>query len=107
MLKQGTNMDLIDNEKVKVQAQLGLAERMLKNQLEIEITEFITDMVMPEMEEKIKQIAKEAVSKWSVKVQYQKEMQAFGNVDKVLVRFVENVIESKMRVKVPNIEDNL
>jgi len=98
-------MDLIDNEKVKVQAQLGLAERMLKNQLEIEITEFITDMVMPEMEEKIKQIAKEAVSKWSVKVQYQKEMQAFGNVDKVLVRFVENVIESKMRVKVPNIED--
>jgi phage baseplate assembly protein W len=89
----------INQNAIKQDVQIGLMTRMLKNQLEQEVEEYIRQEVMPSIEENIKKMAKEAVEKWSVRVQNQQELTAFGHLDKIMVTFVEHVINKVEPVK--------
>jgi hypothetical protein len=94
----------IDENKIKEDVQVGLMMRMLKNQLETEVEDHIRNEIMPKIDNKIKIMAKEAVAKWSVKIQSQQELTAFGNLDKIMVTFVEHII-NKVEPNKPNIEE--
>ena len=82
----------IDKTQIRSDIQMDLMTRTLQNQLQQEVEEEIKSQVMPRIEAKIKDMAKEAVGKWAINMSTQKDMTAFGNVDKIMVQFIENVI---------------
>ena len=93
MFKQGTNMAVIDNNKIKSDIQISHIERALRNEFEAQVAEHISEVVMPQIEANIKLYAKEAVAAWATKMQMQEKLNAFDRVTEVLVTFTENVIK--------------
>ena len=82
----------INQEYIEADMKINVMARMLRNQVVKEIEDELRDRVMPDINEVIKELAKSAVEKWSITMQEEKEMQAFGPIDKILIKFVEEVV---------------
>ena len=82
----------INQEYIEADMKINVMARMLQNQVVNEIEDELRERIMPDVNKVIKELAKSAAEKWSIRLQKEKSMEAFGPIDKILIQFVEEVV---------------
>lgn len=86
---------------IATEKQVEFARRMIQSQLTKEVEDYIRSEVMPELNKKIKDFAKSAVQQWAIQVQSEKSMTAFSNVDNIMVKFTEHIVNKVEQMPPP------
>ena len=90
----------IDGAQIQTEMKMNVMTRMLRNQVIKEIEDELRDRIMPDVNKVIEELARSAVEKWSISMQAEKSMEAFGPIDKILIKFVEEVIHKNDKEKI-------
>ena len=85
-------------------SEVKFLEDFLKKQFEYEVEVAIRDIIMPDINKKIKQLATEAIRNWSSKINIEKSMNEFGAETNIIVNFTENIINKVIEERKINIQ---
>jgi len=89
--------DLTNGDKFMEDKEIAILEKMLKRQIEVEVTNYIYDMVQHKVNAMIEDLATQAVKEWSVHLG--KGHDADSMETRIMVNFVNNIVKT---VAVPN-----
>jgi len=89
--------DLTNADKFMESKEIATLEKMLKRQVEAEVSSYIYDMVQPKVDAMIEDLAAQAVKEWSVHLG--KGHDAESMETRIMVNFVNNIVKT---VAVPN-----
>lgn len=93
------------SEHNKREVELDFMKRTLQRQMVLEVEKKLEETVLPEIKKKIKDMAKEAVSNWSIDMASQTNVGAFDRTETIMITFVEHVLHENRGIKVPKIEE--
>ena len=93
----------IDHQRIQNQEKLDTFTKGIKTILIKEVEERIKQDIMPDIENTIKDLAIEAVHKWTIRMNTQKEHTGFDVITNVQVNFVEEVFNKIIKENVTNI----
>ena len=87
-------------------AEIRLVEQAIKDRVVMTVDTTIRELVMPQVDELIKQCAIEVTRKWDLSMRMQQNRMDFDTITNIEIKFVKNIIEKQVLEPTTNIKVN-